>query len=410
MLRDRMRPRLVIVPAVVAAAFGAGCSLITSYDGFTGNGGGADATVVDAGPTTEQTLCAPEIPGKPTTTSAGLGVSSLPHYGVVNQLRFVPADGGCPQLGKDLDGLDSCGDAGDTKLACAPVDTDAGTCDFNGGVDNIASTYLLEFATAEGVNLASQIPVDLAVQRTGFLLEITGWAGEANNAQVGVAYFPDIGVAVDGGVDGGTMIDESSVSSIGLAYYQATTAWVTNGVLVANFTQDEHGDAGVVPLHFHAFLNNNPDTPASLNIPIAYATIIGVPKIDPVTGGITMTDAQLVGRLRVPDFVTSLTALYGCLNSGSAALVCPLTDLPSAPSADGTGASCDALSLAVGFDLVPSTRAGAGPAIPSTDLCKPGQVPANPDICGPASTAPPVGPGDDDDASMPDAGDDDAAL
>lgn len=399
-----MRLRLVIVPALVAAASGGGCSLVTSYDGYTGGSGDTDATVIDAGPTTEDTLCAPEIPGKPNVTSPGLGLSSLPHYGVVNQLRFVPADGGCPQLGKNLDGLDSCGDAGDTRLACLPIHSDAGICDFTGGIDNRAASYLVAAVSTTGVNLVEQIPIDLAAQRTGFLLEIAGWAGEANNPQVSVVYYPDIGVDADSG----TMIDQDSLSGVGLPLYQANTAWMTNGVLVANFVQDAHGDAGLVPLHFHVFLNNNAGTPASLNVPISYATIIGIPKLDPVTGGITMTDAQLVGRLRVPDLVSSLTALYGCLNAGSASIVCPLTDLTSMPGTDGTGVACDALSLSVGFDLAPTNRGGAGPAIPATDLCTPNQKPVDPDICSPVGTTSPVDAGDDDDAS--DAGDDDDAA
>jgi hypothetical protein len=401
-----MRFRFVIVPALVAGVLGAGCSLITSYDNYTGGEPqGTDATVDAAPPSPEETLCSPNIPAQPSVSDPLLNsISSTTFYGVVKDLRFFAEDGGCP-LGKNLDNLYTC--LNDGGPACTSQYTTVKACDGPGGVDNAAAPLLVN-VPKDKVDLLSQLSVDLPMQRTGFLLSINGYGGSAdlNDPDVAVALYPDVGVAVDGGIDAGTLVDESSISH-GMPVYQAGSAWVTNGVLVANFFSQS--DTKKVPVHFHVFINNDPTMPSSVVIPLSYATLIGIPVLDPTTGQMTMNDAQLVGRLEVPDLVTSLTALYGCINESSAGLVCTFPDLTSMPRIDGTGSTCDAISVGFGFDLTGTSFAGVAPAVPTTDFCGANDQPIDPDICAPTGTAPPV-PDAGSDATTPDASGDDAAL
>ena len=199
-----MRLRFVSVPSVLALLCAAGCSLITSYDGFTGGAPGPDAAPVDAALTPEQTLCLADIPPQPTIAKPVIN-SALMYTGVVNQLRFVPDDGGCA-LGKNLDGISTCpGPAACADLGQdAAIDAAAAHCDFGGGVDNAAQGNLLN-ASFNGMykfDLAGELPDDLAAQRTGFVLTLSAYGGELNNPQVNVAYYTDVGTA-----DGGTITD-----------------------------------------------------------------------------------------------------------------------------------------------------------------------------------------------------------
>jgi hypothetical protein len=375
-----MRLRFVSVPAAVALLCAAGCSVITSFDGFSGGSGDTDATVKDAGtgeagvdaasgPTTEETLCSPRIPSPPGETPESMINANA---GVVTAFRFNPLDGGCPQLGKNLDGIDSC----DAGAACITSYNPASSClgDYAGGVDNAGQVALGTLLFSD-TGALSNLPNDIAAQRTGFVLSLNNYGGELNNSSVNVGFLSDVGI----GADGGTIVDQASVTGSGFHVVTQTQGYVTNGVLVAHFT--------TVPMHFTTLLPDASAYPgmhgALLNVTDAY--IIGHPVLG--DGGLTMTDAQLVGRITAPDLVSALTAVYACVNAGNAPVFCPLLDLPASPQDDTTGLGyCEAISFAVGFDLAPTTIAGTAPATLPVDLCTTDEpVPITDTVCVPAA-------------------------
>jgi hypothetical protein len=396
-----MRLRFVSVPAAVALLCAAGCSLITRYDDYTGGGVGTDATVKDSGvtdagveaaPTTEQTLCGPDIPPPPGVDKAE---SDLTVYtGVVSALRFTPADAGCPVIGKNLDRIDSCQEGG----ACITSYTATGClADLTGGVDNQAQTaaegFLLNELTSSA--LFTNAPTDIADQRTGFVLTVSSYRGELNNPLVNVGFQSDVGTA-----DGGTLVDESSI--IANRVDLQTQGYVTNGVLVATFSRP-------IPLHFTTVLDAGIfQGLQSAVLQVSNATIIGHPIV--ADGGLTMTDAQLVGRLAVADLAAGLTSFFACIDSTVAPQFCNYLDLPIDPADDGKNVACEALSFAIGFDLAPTVVTGTGTAAPPLDRCSPSVLPVDNMVCaesmldgGPDAdaTVTTVGDGGGDDDSGP---------
>ena len=391
-----MRLRVVSVVAGVALACAAGCSLITSYDGFSGavatvKPGAEAGSGVDAGPTTEDTLCAPNIPPPPGVDKEE---SDLTVYtGVVTALRFTPGDAGCQVIGKNLDGIDSCQEGG----ACVTsYSTAANGClaDLTGGVDNQGQTasegFLLNELTASPA--IANAPTDIADQRTGFVLTLSSYRGELNNPNVNVGFQGDVGTA-----DGGTLVDESSI--IANRVDLQTQGYVTNGVLVATFTRP-------MPLHFTTVLDSGIfQGLQGAVLQVSNATIIGHPII--ADGGLTMTDAQLVGRLAIADLAAGLTSFFACIDSTVANQFCNYLDLPIDPADDGKNVPCEALSFAIGFDMAPTVVTGTGVAAAPLDRCGMNVVPVDNMVCaltdaGTDATAPVVGDGGDggrDDAS-----------
>jgi hypothetical protein len=391
-----MRPRalgLVAIGALVTASAGlAACSLLTSYDGFTGESA-EDATTADSGPahdagaeaaldvfqpTTEDTLCSPTIPPNPEGNDLQNDLSTRTFYGVVSNMRFSAADGGCP-LGKNLDGLDTCGDSGppdSSGPACIPMDPVGPNCDEPGGVD-INGQQLLFLPTTLGlskVDLATELPTDVAAQRTGFVLKLSDYGGQLNDPKVTVNYINDVGIG-DAGSGGGTLVEDASIAQ---QYDWQATGYVNNGVLVAPFPHP-------LPTHFTFFFTSAPSVQHSIVLTISEATIIGHPVVDTDGGtGLTMTDAQLVGRISSDDIVALLADIFACISYSSAGMLCGSLDLTAHRSTDGQGYGCDALSLGLGFDLTPTVIAGTAAQVPALDYCAgfDAAAPFHGDLCG----------------------------
>jgi hypothetical protein len=400
-----MRPRalgfVAIGALVTAAASLAACSLLTSYDDFTGgsaedattggDGGpghdaGADAKVDAYQPTTEDTLCSPNIPANPAGNDLQNDLSTRTFIGVVSTMRFSAADGGCP-LGKNLDGLDTCGDSGppdSSGPACIPADPVGPNCDEPGGID-INGQELLFLPTTLGlskVDLATELPADVAAQRTGFVLKLSDYGGQLDDPKVIVSYLNDVGI---GDAGGGTIVEDASVPQ--QYTWQADDAYVNNGVLVAHFPNP-------LPVHLTFFFTNVPTVQHSLILPISEATIIGHPVVDTDGGtGLTMNDAQLVGRMTSDDIVALLSEIFACVGYESADKLCGSLDLTASRATDGLGYGCDALSLGIGFDLSPTVIAGTAAAVPTIDYCTTYDAapPFSGNLCGTSLDAGPVG-------------------
>lgn len=389
-----MRPRalgFVAIGALVTASSAlAACSLLTSYDDFTGRsaedatapgdagdaGARQDAALVDVyQPTTEDTLCGSSIPTQPHVTQPPTIGAPVTYTGVVSALRFVQADGGCP-LGKNLDGLNTCNVPGDAGLpACTAAYAMAGesNCDHDGGIDIAGQLLLFEPENLQlaKINLEAELPGDVLAQRTGFVLTVTNYAGELNNPRVTVTYNNDVGI----GDGGGTLIENQTVAQ-GFAL-QDPAAYVNNGVLVAHFA--------TLPMHFTFFFTNDTDQiPHSFVTVLTDAIIVGVPVLDADAGSLTISDGQVVGRLTSTNIMSLLTNIFACPGYSAAGILCGTLDLTADPSTDGLAYGCDAISMGLGFDLAPTTIAGRVNPVPVIDYCATydAAVPFYGNLCG----------------------------
>jgi hypothetical protein len=140
---------------------------------------------------------------------------------------------------------------------------------------------------------------------------------------------------------------------------------------------------------------------------VSSATIIGHPII--ADGGLTMTDAQLVGRIKVADLAAGLTSFFACISAEFKSQFCNYLDLPADPADDRTSVPCEALSFAIGFDLAPTVVTGTGPAVPPLDRCGPNVVPVDNMVCALTDAGPDAAVDAGSDATT-DAGDDDGGL
>jgi hypothetical protein len=332
--------------AVLAVA--AGCSLVTSYDGFVP---GADSCP------------AKRIPDVPTNRASGSGAERL---GAMSALHFLSPEGATP-LGYDLDKLCTC----PAKRACSnPQATDL-QCDLSDkGIDNAAGGVLPTLFPPEADGLLQQA---LAVGLNGLVVRIQGWDGSADDPDVDVSIYNVVGLkGAEGGAsakfDGNDEFIVDDKSLIAGAYpgsnYTDTSAFVVKGVLVASFDFDFRL---AVPNIANAAV-----PPGVAEIPFTSAHLIG--KIERVgTAGLRMTDAQFVGRLPVERVLAQLPHVGLCGDSPAFAKVkeraCAVLDLPANPASDGKNVPCDAMSFGMGVTISPAKLGGHAPAGPTMSPC-----------------------------------------
>jgi hypothetical protein len=324
---------------VIAAglAITAGCSLVTSYDGFAPDG-----------PT-----CGKRVPDRP---SAAKGAPGGELVGAMTKLQFLSLPAG-PPLGYDLDKLCTC----PAKRACNNTKATDQQCDVpNTGIDNAAGAILnvlyppqadalLQGSLKQGVN--------------GLIVRVQGWDGTADDADVNVSIYNVAGLkaAADGGAlatfDGNDefLVDEASllnIDDLGSKFFD-TSAYVAKGVLVASFDYDLRLQ---VPNQLDAAA-----PPSVVAIPLTSARLVG--KIEKVgTNGLRMSDAQLVGRIPLDRIFTQLGNIGICSDNPVFGQVkkstCAALDLPVNPNQDGKNVACDALSFAIGTTIGPAKLGG----------------------------------------------------
>lgn len=333
---------------VLVLAVAAGCSLVTSYDGF--------APAADSCP-------AKRVPATPTNRASGSGDE---RFGAMSAMHFLSAEGASP-LGYDLDNRCTC----PAKRACTNAKATDDQCDVaNVGIDNAAGELLDLLFPPQADGLLQQA---LMLGLNGLLVRIQGWDGSADDADVAVSLYNVVGVkGVEGGAgarfDGNDefIVDDRSLlaGSYPGSNYTDTSAFVAKGILVASFDFD-----------FRLAVPNIQDAavpPGVAEIPFTSAHLVG--KIEKVgTAGIRMVDAQMVGRLPVDRIFAQLPHVGLCSDGGQFAQVkaktCSVLDLPANPASDGKNIACDALSFAMGASISPAKLGGHGPAPPSTSPC-----------------------------------------
>jgi hypothetical protein len=344
--------RNALAVAVLAIGIAAGCSLVTSYDGFSGVDGAKE--------------CGQRIPTAPRpvgTPDKGTLV------GAAQKLRYVDLPGLTP-LGYDLD--ENC-----AGPACRPR---AGGEPKKVGIDNSIGTFIAGLAMSSD---PTGITVDLLKRgRYGIVLQITRWNGTDDDDSLTVSLYNVAGV--NGSTDGGASAafegsDEFVAAAsdlrappLGGSNYEDPQAHVTRKTLVARFPQLRFRT--LTPVANGAF--------AAFDIVLVEARLVG--KIALVAGGIRMDDAQLVGRAPETGVLRNLSQLGLCRDGGSYAptkgSVCGRLDLTESKVTDGKNQKCVAGSFAIGLTILPAKLASApAPLEVESDFCN--GEPA--DTCGP---------------------------
>ena len=350
--RGGMTRKVALWKAGVVSAFvlavAAGCSLVTSYEGFAS---------ADGCP------AAKRIPATPTNRASGSGDERI---GAMSALHFLSPEGTTP-LGYDLDNLCTC----PAKRACSNPKATNNQCDVgNTGIDSAAGELLNSLFPPQYDALLQQA---LKLGLNGLVVRVQGWDGSADDGDVAVSVYNVVGVkGAEGGAganfDGNDefVVDDRSIlaGSYPGSLYTDTSAFVSKGILVASFDFD-----------FRLAVPNIQDAavaPGVAEIPFTSAHLVG--KIEKVgTAGLRMVDAQMVGRLPVDRIFSQLPHVGLCGDSALFAQVknkaCEVLDLPTSPASDGKNVPCDALSFALGATISPAKLGGHGPAPPSTSPC-----------------------------------------
>ena len=334
--------------AAAVLALAAGCSLFTSYDGFTADG----------------TVCGKRVPDRPSAAMGGQGGEIV---GAMSELRFIAAEDAAP-LGFDLDTLCTC----PGKRACTNASAADQQCDVpNTGIDNAGGLILSVLFPAQ---LNSRLQGSLRAGVNGLVVRVQGWDGTPNDADLKVSLYNVVGLkGSDGGdplarFDGNDelIVDDSSLlttADLGPKYFD-TSAYVAGGVLVAAFDFD-----------FRLAVPNLTDAaapPSAVEVPLRTARLVGT--IERVgASGLRMGDAQLVGRLPADRIFAQLSRIGLCQNSADFAKIkgstCASLDLPTSPSQDGRNVACDALSFAIGLKISPARLGGHAAPAPAPAPC-----------------------------------------
>lgn len=280
----------------------------------------------------------------------------------------VEADGGPPPLlGLDLDGVDTCCQGG--PESCKPAVAGSTHCDDPGGRDNQEGRLLGTVETvAPGSFDQNVIDQRFASGVESLLLQVSHYNGQPNDTQVTVAMFASHGLVP--GPDGGAAT----------AQWNGTDTWTVDPRFVVG-----GADAGaLVPTHFDTqayvadgVLVGKMELPLPFpanGVDIDLTSAIAMARIEPALGSFRLAEGMLAGRWTAPSVLTWVQTIrtkfgYVCkgtsLYSNVKQTICASLDVVGDPTQDRTGATCDALSLAVGFTADPAqlgpSATGANP-------------------------------------------------
>jgi hypothetical protein len=272
-------------------------------------------------------------------------------------------------IGFDLDTVCTCPGPSSCVLPTTSIDDYA--CDRAGGRD-IASARLFEALGSSDKNLSeAKLNEDINGGRFTFLVTVTDYNGLADDPTVTLEFFNSPGMLDGGPPPAWNGFDVWPVYSDNVASgtqpdYVSTfidfQAYVSNFVLVGRFPSPFS-----VRLSPNSGINDN-----YLELPLS-GTVIILP-LDPSDAGAPIDGGTFSGRLASHDLLASVgvfqddagflcgdNLLYGLL----ATQVCPFQDIMANSHQDNTGASCDAISFAIGFTAV---AAQLGPSSQPTQV------------------------------------------
>ena len=354
-----MNGRTLVVPSSLAAAAAALWLACSIYDSSLVAPPSADASsdaapAPDASPDALDTCNHARIPSRPAADDDG-GTDAGEIVLALKDLVLDVDAGNGETIGYDLDQTCTC----PGPRSCTSPKAD---CDDPRGRDNSAGALLDSFSSYATVFDPTVIQQRFRDGRIGLLFRIDGYNGTPNDTQITVSIFLSNGTegAEDGGTpippayDGGDMwtVDPKSlVGGVAPPYIPQpdssdTTAYVRDGVLVAAVSQGHLDFAG--------------GGAASIHLDLTDVLVTGTLGLD-ANGEWSVTNGVLAGRWATRQFLVALAGIhdpfstggYLCGDSGTYAtikgIICDGRDITSSTINDNTNATCNALSIGLGF-------------------------------------------------------------
>ena len=380
-----------IATAVVGIATWYGCSI---YDSslllpLAGEGGPDTTPGGDAGtdaPPEAANPC-PEVfpPSRPTTDDpSDAGDQSFVVALHTLDLGVRPDGGPPPLFGYDLDDVSTCCEG--QPESCKAVVAGAQHCDEDGGRDNSGGQLISSFALiAPGAFNSDTISQRLQDGVYSLIVQVTGYNGQPNDSQVVAALYASTGT--------------QGVGEAGppLPKWDGTDVWTIDQAFVLSASP-------IIPNHFdaHAYVRNGVlvvavDFPISLgaqstgSITLALTGGVITATVVPVGNGTyKMENGQVAGRWSASSVLQSVQGLNFagstiCPGSSTYAglkqQICHAADISSDPSADKTGVTCDALSVAFGYTADPAQMGDVVASSGKSSPCGDGGPDAAPDDC-----------------------------
>jgi hypothetical protein len=281
-------------------------------------------------------------------------------------------------LGYDLDTVYTCCDGG--PESCNAAVTGAMHCDDPSGRDNAGGHLLATLASLDpGQFNTSTISQRLENGTYSILLQVYQYNGTANDTQVTAALYASDGVENEAGAmwDGNDVwnIDDAFVVSPDasplLPNHIDGNAYVANGTLVMS-------------VNFPISLGTSGTSTFTISLT---SGIVSGQLVPGANGTYSLANGQIAGRWNVSDLLQSLqtVSVFGspiCPGTANYTFVkqeiCQYADIMTDITKDKTGATCDALSLGIGFTADPAVLGDAVPAAIKMGLCS---GDAGPDDC-----------------------------
>jgi hypothetical protein len=287
------------------------------------------------------------------------------------------SDAGTSRLGYDLDkvwtGCNGGGPDGSVgpESCKAPV-VGATHPDDNEGRDDYAIKLLLALAAFDPAQFnAATVEQRLQDGTYSVLLQVLHYNGTPNDTNVSVALYGSSGIEGDAGAkwngdDSWTVDDSFTVNDSG-------------PVLPNHFDANAYVSGGTLVMHVNFALSLGASGTGSFVISLT-AGIITAQIVPQSNGTYALTNGQMAGRWNVGDLLSAVQAVTVsgsdlCPGSGYYTLIkgeaCQYSDIMTDPTLDRTGATCDALSLGIGFTADPALIGAIVPSPVHTSPCYP---------------------------------------
>jgi len=311
----------------------------------------------------------PPPPSNPETTGGDDPKNDL----FVAVRRFVNSQTST-DVGYDLDGVCTC--KPDPESCTPRRGTQQPHCDADGGRDNGMSELFATMASIINIDVLGYTNERILRGELGFILRVQNYNGKLDDAEVTVAAYGSFGpanlIVEDGGVERfGPSFDDGGIDPWSLNRSEL----VDEGNLIPKITSKAYVSGGVLVIASIDSL----EFPLITNTKTKFAGGLITGRVTPAAGTTPpkLDNLELAGRWNTSDLLTALGRTAdprspgnGLCDDPAFALlakqyVCPRADVAATPVDDNKGASCDAISVALSFEMV---RARFGPVLDQPPL------------------------------------------
>jgi hypothetical protein len=321
----------------------------------------ADAATPEAGPSACPELFPPAAPAADDPSDASDQTFVIALHTLDLGLDYE--GGSPPPIGYDLDSVYTCCDGGAESCKAAAVG--ATHCDEVSGRDNSGELLLSSLASIDSTQFNdTSISARLQEGYYSILIQVFHYNGQANDTQVTAAIYASDGIQPvnDSGVPPPAKWDGTDLWTLDNAFVVAPDA---SPPLPNHFDGNAYVSGGTLVMHVNFPLSLGTSGTGSLSIDLTSGVLTGT--VVPEGGAYHLQNGVIAGRWNVSDLLGALQSLDLTFGGSSQALcrgtstysfikqqICSHADIMTDPTADKTGATCDALSVGFAFTADPA--------------------------------------------------------